>query len=130
MDLEQKYQLSNVVKQIDNIINHTEKLKVNYNFITNSVVDTDQFLERILKIMNKNIWNILKNLDFESEEFLIMNEVNTTLDDVSKETATVYHASVIDDKGEHPYTTNREQHLIGISKWAHEYIVGNIEVEE
>ncbi|UMT76026.1 pathogenicity island protein [Staphylococcus roterodami] len=130
MDLEQKYELSNVVKQINNILNHTEKLKVNYNFITDSVVETEQFLERILKIVNKNIWNILKNLDFESEEFLIMNEVNTTLDDVSKETATVYHASVIDDKGEHPYTTNREQHLIGILEWAHEYIVGNIEVEE
>ncbi|WP_259339637.1 type II toxin-antitoxin system antitoxin, TscA family [Staphylococcus xylosus] len=112
------------------MINHTDDLKSNYNFITDSMLNNEQFLERVLKVVNKNIWSVLKELDFESEQFLILNKVNITLDDVAKETATVYHASVIDDKGEHPYTTNREQHLIGILEWAHEYIVGNIEVEE
>ncbi|WP_436942092.1 type II toxin-antitoxin system antitoxin, TscA family [Staphylococcus xylosus] len=130
MNLEQKYRLSKVVKQMDNIIKHTDDLKYNYNFITDSMVNNEQFLERVLKVVNKNIWSILKVLDFESEQFLILNEVNTTLDDVSKETARVYHASVIDDSGEHPYTMNREQHIIGVLEWALDYIVGNIEVEE
>ncbi|MGW7931524.1 pathogenicity island protein [Staphylococcus xylosus] len=130
MNLEQKYKLSKVEKQIDNIIHHTDDLKNNYNFITGSMVNNEQFLEHVLKVVNKNIWDILKGLDFESEEFLILNEVNVTLDDVSKETSTVYYASIIDEKGEHPYTTNREQHIIGMLEWAHEYIVGNIEVLE
>ncbi|QEX30107.1 hypothetical protein FO458_10440 [Staphylococcus lugdunensis] len=86
------------------------------------------FLEFALKFFERKTWDIVQYLEFDTEEFVILNEVNNTLDDVTKEIASVYHGSIIDETGEHPYTTDRKGHIIEVIEWAHEYIVGNIEV--
>ncbi|WP_053038932.1 hypothetical protein, partial [Staphylococcus aureus] len=87
------------------------------------------FYEYALKLVHNGLFNILAELDFEDEVFLILDEVTMTLSDVMKETQHVYRYSVIDEKGEHKHTTDRKGHVIGMLEWALDYIVGNIEVE-
>ena len=57
-------------------------------------------------------------LEFDTNEFILLNEVNETLDSVMKETESVYHYSVTDENGEHYHTTDRKGHIIGILEWA------------
>ncbi len=63
---------------------------INYN-------DT-AFYEHVLKLVHKELFNILAELDFENEGFSILDEVTMTLSDVMKETQHVYRYSVIDEK--------------------------------
>ena len=82
-----------------------------------------------MKLVHKELFNILAELDFEDEAFSILDEVTMTLSDVMNEDKEIYYYSVIDNTGEHEHTTDREGHVIGILEWALDYIVGNIEVE-
>ncbi|CAC7901246.1 pathogenicity island protein [Staphylococcus aureus] len=100
MEIKQKYQLSKVVKILEVVLYEEDKFQSD------------------------------KELDFEDEAFLILDEVTMTLSDVMKETQHVYRYSVIDEKGEHKHTTDRKGHVIGMLEWALDYIAGNIEVEE
>ncbi|WP_158177349.1 pathogenicity island protein [Staphylococcus aureus] len=135
MEIKQKYQLSKIVQILGKILYEKDKdvfLSTKYKFHsnTNYRYDDTAFYEHILKVMHKELFNVLAELDFEDEAFLILNEVTMTLGDVMKEKQDVYHYSVIGDKGEHKHTTDRKGHVIGMLEWALDYIVGNIEVEE
>ncbi|MBJ6365111.1 hypothetical protein JF558_03965 [Staphylococcus hominis] len=74
------------------------------------------------------MFNILFHLEFSSEEYQILNEVNETFNDVMKEKQDIYTYSVVAGGKEERYTTDRKGHLIGILEWALDYIVGNIDV--
>lgn len=135
MEIKQKYQLSKVVKVLEKVLYEKDKdvfLSANDKFhsITDYRYDDTVFYEHILKLVHKELFNILAELDFEDEAFSILDEVTMTLSDVMNEDKEIYYYSVEDSTGEQEHTTDREGHVIGILEWALDYIVGNIEVED
>ncbi|MBA8764185.1 pathogenicity island protein [Staphylococcus coagulans] len=130
MHLNQKTQLSQVVRKLEKVISDYKTVRVNYNSATGLALNETEFLEKVLKNYHRELFNILAYLKFDSEAYEIVNEVVCTLYDVMNETQDIYRYSVIDDKGEHKYTTDRKGHLIGVLEWALNYIIENIEVEE
>lgn len=135
MKLKQKYQLSKVVKVLEKVLDEKDKevflsAKDRFHSITDHRYNDTAFYEHILKLVHKELINIISCLKFNTEEYEIINEVVITLHDVMNETQETYKYSVIDEQGEKEYTTDREGCIIGILEWALDYIVGNIEVEE
>lgn len=135
MKIKQKYQLSKVVKLLEKVLYEKNKdiflsAKDRFHFITDYHYNDTAFYEHILKLVHKELFNILAEVDFEDEAFSILDEVTMTLNDVMNEDKEIYYYSVADNTGEHEYTTDREGHVIGILEWALDYIVGNIEVED
>lgn len=128
MDLEQRYKLSVVAREMDKVINHSRELTSNFNDITDSFITETEFIEKSLGNTSEKIFNILFHLEFSSEEYQILNEVNETFNNVMKEKQDIYTYSVVAGGKEEKYTTNRKGHLIGILEWALDYIVGNIDV--
>ncbi|MDU3976993.1 MAG: pathogenicity island protein [Staphylococcus sp.] len=128
MDLEQRYKLSVVAREMDKVINHSKNLTKNFNYIAESSITETDFIEKALKEVNQKLFNILFHLKFSSEEYQIISEIIETFDDVMKEKQDIYTYSVVAGGKEEKYTTNRKGHLIGILEWALDYIVGNIDV--
>lgn len=126
MEIKQKYQLSKVVKILEVVLYEEDKFQSDKDYH----YQDKALYEYALKLVHNGLFNILAELDFEDEAFLILDEVTMTLSDVMKETQHVYRYSVIDERGEHKHTTDRKGHVIGMLEWALDYIVGNIEVEE
>jgi hypothetical protein len=134
MEIKQKYQLSKVVQVLEKVLYEKDKdiflsAKDSFHFITDYHYNDTTFYEHILKLVHKELFNILAELDFEDEAFSILDEVTMTLSDVMNEDKEIYYYSFTDNTGEHEHTTDREGHVIGILEWALDYIVGNIEVE-
>ncbi|WP_145463525.1 pathogenicity island protein [Staphylococcus epidermidis] len=134
MEQEQKYRLSKVVQILEKVLYEKNKniflsAKDKFHSITDYRYDDTVFYEQILKLVHKELFNILAELDFEDESFSILDEVTMTLSDVMNEDKEIYYYSVLDSTGEHKHTTDREGHVIGILEWAIDYIVGNVEVE-
>lgn len=136
MKNKEKIQLSKVVKVLEKVVSEDSQNgelftpKQMFHSRTNyRKTDTDYY-EYMLKLIHKELFNILAELDFEDEAFSILDEVTMTLSNVMNEDKEVYYYSVIDDKDETKYTTDRKGHIFGILEWALDYIVGNIEVEE
>ena len=134
MEQEQKYRLSKVVQILEKVLYEKDKniflsAKDKFHSITDYRYDDTVFYEQILKLVHKELFNILAELDFEDEAFSILDEVTMTLSDVMNEDKEIYYYSVTDNTGEHEHTTDKEGHVIGILEWALDYIVGNIEVE-
>ena len=135
MEIKQKYQLSKVVQVLEKVLYEKDKdiflsAKDSFHFITDYHYNDTAFYEHILKLVHKELFNILAEVDFEDEAFSILDEVTMTLSDVMNEDKEIYYYSVTDNTGEQEYTTDREGHVIGILEWALDYIVGNIEVED
>ncbi|MBC2998628.1 pathogenicity island protein [Staphylococcus epidermidis] len=135
MQIKQKYQLSKVVQVLEKVLYEKDKdiflsAKDRFHSITDYRYDDTSFYEHILKLVHKELFNILAELDFEDEAFSILDEVTMILNDVMNEDKEIYYYSVTDNTGEHEYTTDREGHVIGILEWTLDYIVGNIEVED
>lgn len=135
MKLKQKYHLSKVVKVLEKVLDEKDKdvflsAKDRFHSITDHRYNDTAFYEHILKLVHKELFNIVSCLKFNTEEYAVINEVVNTLHDVMNETDEIYSYSIIDEKGTADYTTDREGHIIGILEWALDYIVGNIEVEE
>ncbi|KQC19562.1 pathogenicity island protein [Staphylococcus haemolyticus] len=134
MQIKQKYQLSKVVQVLEKVLYEKDKdiflsAKDSFHFITDYHYNDTAFYEHILKLVHKELFNILAEVDFEDEAFSILDEVTMTLSDVMNEDKEIYYYSVTDNTGEHEHTTDREGNVIGILEWALDYIVGNIEVE-
>ncbi|WP_353419436.1 pathogenicity island protein [Staphylococcus delphini] len=135
MEIKQRYYLSKVVKVLEEVLDEKDKdvflsAKDRFHSITNHKYSDTAFYEHILKLVHKELFNILAELDFEDEAFPIIDEVTMTLSDVMNEDEETYYYTVKDSTGEHEHTTDREGHVIGILEWALDYIVGNIEVED
>lgn len=133
MEIKQKYQLSKVVQVLEKVLYEKDKdiflsAKDSFHFITDYHYNDTAFYEHILKLVHKELFNILVEVDFEDEAFSILDEVTMTLSDVMNEDKEIYYYSVEDSTGEQKHTTDREGHVIGILEWALDYIVGNIEV--
>lgn len=134
MEQEQKDRLSKVVQILEKVLYEKNKniflsAKDKFHSITDYRYDDTVFYEQILKLVHKELFNILAELDFEDEAFSILDEVTMTLSNVMNEDKEIYYYSVLDSTGEHKHTTDREGHVIGILEWAIDYIVGNVEVE-
>ena len=134
MEIKHKYQLSKVVQVLEKVLYEKDKdiflsAKDSFHFITDYHYNDTAFYEHILKLVHKELFNILAEVDFEDEAFSILDEVTMTLSDVMNEDKEIYYYSVEDSTGEQKHTTDREGHVIGILEWALDYIVGNIEVE-
>lgn len=135
MKIKQKYQLSKVAQVLEKVLDEKDKdvflsAKDRFHSITDYRYSDTAFYEHILKLVHKELFNIVTYLKFNTEEYAVINEVVNTLHDVMNETDEIYSYSIIDDVKETVYTTDREGHIIGILEWALDYIVGNIEVEE
>lgn len=135
MEIKHKYQLSKVVQVLEKVLYEKNKdiflsAKDSFHFITDYHYNDTAFYEHILKLVHKELFKILVEVDFEDETFSILDEVTMTLSDVMNEDKEIYYYSVTDNTGEHEHTTDREGHVIGILEWALDYIVGNIEVED
>ncbi|MDN6842647.1 MAG: pathogenicity island protein [Staphylococcus equorum] len=130
MNIEQKHQLSKVIGDMEKVINHSSSLSIGYNMLTEQGITETTYLEKVINLFRKDLFNVLCELDFESEEFSILDNVTLTFRDVLKDKKEVYEYSVVNSGGETKHTTNRKGHIIGVLEWALDYIVGNIEVEE
>lgn len=130
MNIEQKHQLSKVIGDMEKVINHSSSLSIGYNMLTEQGITETNYLEKVINLFRKDLFNVLCELDFESEEFSILDNVTLTFRDVLKDKKEVYEYSVVNSGGETKHSTNRKGQLIGILEWALDYIVGNIEVEE
>ncbi|WP_436860188.1 type II toxin-antitoxin system antitoxin, TscA family [Staphylococcus caeli] len=135
MKIKQKYQLSKIVKVLEKVLDEKDKevflsAKDRFHSITYYRYNDTAFYEHILKLVHKELFNIVSCLKLNTEEYEIINEVVNTLHDVMNEKQETYSYSVIDEKGTSDYTTDREGHIVGILEWTIDYIVGNIEVEE
>ncbi|MCH4420258.1 pathogenicity island protein [Staphylococcus haemolyticus] len=121
-------EITKLTNFMEQVMSEPEDCLKDFNILTQQEVNMTTFLEFVLKFFERKTRDIVQYLECGTEEFDVLNVVNNTLDDVTKEKASVYHGTIIDDKGEHPYTTNRKGHIIEMLEWAHEYIVGNLEV--
>ena len=135
MKIKQRYYLSKVVKVLEKVLDEKDKevflsAKDRFHSITDYKYNDTEFYEHILKLVHKELFNILAELDFDDEAFSILDEVTMTLSDVIEEDDEIYYYTVTDSSGEHKHTTDREGHVIGILEWALDYIAGNIEVED
>lgn len=130
MNIKQKHQLSKVIGDMEKVINHSSSLSIGYNMLTEQGITETTYLEKLINLFRKDLFNVLCELDFESEEFSILDNVTLTFRDVLKDKKEVYEYSVVNSGGETKHSTNRKGQLIGILEWALDYIVGNIEVEE
>ncbi len=93
MEIKQKYQLSKVVQVLEKVLYGKDKdiflsAKDRFHFITDYRYNDTAFYEHVLKLVHKELFNILAELDFENEGFSILDEVTMTLSDVMKRNTT------------------------------------------
>lgn len=135
MNENQEHKLLKVVKVLEKVLDEKDKdvflsARDRFHSFTDYRYSDTAFYEHILKLVHKELFNIVSYLELGTEAYEVIEKVVNTLHDVMNETQETYSYSVIDEKGTSDYTTDREGHVIGILEWALDYIVGNIEVEE
>ncbi|MCQ9302445.1 MULTISPECIES: pathogenicity island protein [Mammaliicoccus] len=129
MKTKQRKQLSKVLKNIDKVINHSEDITLSYNIITETGLNETQVIENAIRLFREKLLNILCELDCESEEFKILDDVTVSFKNVLKDKKELYECSVVNINGEVRHETNRKDQMIGILEWALDRIAGNIEME-
>ncbi|WP_323709214.1 pathogenicity island protein [Mammaliicoccus sciuri] len=129
MKTKQRKQLSKVLKNIDKVINHSEDITLSYNIITEIGLTETQVIENAIRLFREKLLNILCELDCESEEFKILDDVTITFNNVLKDKKELYECSVVNINGEVRHETNRKDQMIGILEWALDQIAGNIDME-
>ncbi|MDS3923968.1 hypothetical protein [Staphylococcus hominis] len=130
MNNKQLKELTKIAHFMESVIYETDNCVRDFNILTQQQVNKTTFLEFALMFFERKTWEIVETLEFDTNEFILLNEVNETLDSVMKETESVYQYSVTDENGEHYHTTDRKGHIIGILEWALNQIVGNIDIEQ
>lgn len=134
MEIKQKYQLSKVVKVLEKVVSEDSQNgelftpKQMFHSRTNYRKTDTEYYEEVLNLIYRELFNIVLDLEYKTEEYKTILEVVKTLKDVMNEDKEVYYYTVTDSTGEHEHTTDREGHVIGILEWALDYIVGNIDV--
>lgn len=129
MKTKQRKQLSKVLKNIDKVINHSEDITLSYNSITEIGLTETQVIENAIRLFREKLLNILCELDCESEEFKILDDVTITFNNVLKDKKELSECSVVNINGEVRHETNRKNQMIGILEWALDQIAGNIDME-
>lgn len=129
MKTKQRKQLSKVLKNIDKVINHSEDITLSYNIITETGLNETQVIENATRLFREKLLNILCELDCESEEFKILDNVTVSFKNVLKDKKELYECSVVNINGEVRHETNRKDQMIGILEWALDQIAGNIDME-
>ena len=90
MEIKQNINYQKVVKVLEKVLYEKDKdvflsAKDRFHSITDYRYDDTAFYEHILKLIHKELFNILVELDFEDEAFYILDEVTMTLSDVMNE---------------------------------------------
>ncbi|MEB6226834.1 pathogenicity island protein [Staphylococcus sciuri] len=129
MKTKQRKQLSKVLKNIDKVINHSEDITLSYNIITETGLNETQVIENAIRLFREKLLNILCELDCESEEFKILDDMTVSFKNVLKDKKELYECSVVNINGEVRHETNRKDQMIGILEWALDQIAGNIDME-
>lgn len=130
MKTNQRKQVSKITGDMERVINHSSSLTAGYNILTEQGISEATYLEKAISLFRKDLFNVLSELDYESEEFKILDDVTITFKNVLKDNKEVYEYSVINSEGETRHETNRKGQLIGILEWALDQLVGNIDMEE
>ncbi|WP_239763052.1 pathogenicity island protein [Mammaliicoccus sp. I-M35] len=128
MNIKQREELSNVVRDMDKVINQSEDLRISYNIITANGITETHVIERAIEVFRIKLFNIQCEFSFNSEEHQIISGVIEMFEAVSQEKQDIYFYSVLDQNGETRHATDRKGHLIGILEWALDQIAGNIDV--
>lgn len=129
MNTNQRKQVSKITRDMERVINHSSSLTAGYNILTEQGISEATYLVKAISLFRKDLFNVLSELDYESEEFKILDDVTITFKNVLKDNKEVYEYSVINSKGETRHETNRKGQLIGILEWALDQLVGNIDME-
>lgn len=129
MNTNQRKQVSKITRDMERVINHSSSLTAGYNILTEQGISEATYLVKAISQFRKDLFNVLSELDYESEEFKILDDVTITFKNVLKDNKEVYEYSVINSKGETRHETNRKGQLIGILEWALDQLVGNIDME-
>ncbi|MES5812689.1 pathogenicity island protein [Mammaliicoccus sciuri] len=130
MKTNQRKQLSKITGDMERVINHSASLTAGYNILTEQGITETNYLEKAISLFRKDLFDVLCELEYESEEFSILDNVTMTFKNVLQDKREVYEYSVITGNSVTHHETNRKGNLIGILEWALEIIVGNIDVEE
>lgn len=130
MNTNQRKQVSKITGDMEKVINHSSSLTAGYNILTEQGISEATYLEKAISLFRKDLFNVLSELDYESEEFKILDDVTITFKNVLKDNKEVYEYSVINSQGETRHETNRKGQLIGILEWALDQLVGNIDMED
>ena len=91
MKIKEKYQLSKVIKVLEKVISEDSQNgelftpKQMFHSITDYRYNDTDYYEHMLKLIHKEMFNILAKLDFEDEAFSILDEITMTLGDVMNE---------------------------------------------
>lgn len=129
MKTNQRKPVSKITGDMERVINHSSSLTAGYNILTEQGISEATYLEKAISLFRKDLFNVLSELDYESEEFKILDDVTITFKNVLKDNKEVYEYSVINSEGETRHETNRKGQLIGILEWALDQLVGNIDME-
>lgn len=130
MNTNQRKQVSKITGDMERVINHSSSLTAGYNILTEQGISEATYLEKAISLFRKDLFNVLSELDYESEEFKILDDVTIIFKNILKDNKEVYEYSVINSEGETRHETNRKGQLIGIIEWALNQLVGNIDMEE
>lgn len=129
MNTKQTNQIAKIVGDIEKVIEHSNELTAGYNMIMNFRISETTYLEKVINLFRKDMFDVLVELDHKSDEFEILDDVTMTLKDVLNDIRDVYEYSVITGNIVIHHETNRKGNLIGILEWALEQLHGNIELE-
>ena len=90
MNNKQLKELTKIANFMESVIDETDNCVRDFNILTQQQVNKTTFLEFSLKFFERKTWGIVETLEFDTNEFILLNEVNETLDSVMKETESVY----------------------------------------
>lgn len=129
MNTKQTNQIAKIVGDIEKVIEHSNELTAGYNMIMNFRISETTYLEKVINLFRKDMFDVLVELDHKSDEFEILDDVTMTLKDALNDIRDVYEYSVIIGDSVTHHETNRKGNLIGMLEWALEQLQGNIELE-
>lgn len=95
MNNKQLKELTKIARFMESVIYETDNCVRDFNILTQQQVNKTTFLEFALIFFERKTWEIVEMLEFDTNEFILLNEVNETLDSVMKETESVDRKSVV-----------------------------------
>ncbi|PTI33196.1 pathogenicity island protein, partial [Mammaliicoccus vitulinus] len=125
----QTNQIAKIVGDIEKVIEHSNELTAGYNMIMNFRISETTYLEKVINLFRKDMFNVLVELDHESDEFQVLDDVTMTLKNVLDDVRDVYEFTVITGDSVTQQETNRKGYLLSMLEWSLNELQGNIEME-
>lgn len=129
METKQTKQIAKIAGDMEKVINHSSELTAGYNMIMDMRISEITYLEKIVNLFRKDMFNVLVELDHESDEFQVLDDVTMTLKNVLDDVRDVYEFTVITGDSVTQQETNRKGYLLSMLEWSLNELQGNIEME-